>query len=48
MNFHPKALRNLVEMAHTDQGQTYQIFYFNLLLDSIQDGFVICFICIFS
>ena len=40
MNFHAKALCNKIEICHTNQGRTYQIFfYFNLLLDGIQDGF---------
>ena len=43
MNFHAKVLCNYVEIVHTNQGRTYQIFYFNLLLHGFQDGFVISF-----
>ena len=43
MNFHAKVFCNLVEIVHTNQGRTYQIFYLNLLLHGFQDGFVIRF-----
>ena len=44
MNFHAKFLCSLVEIVHTNQGQTYQIILlFILLLHGIQDGIVFSF-----